>query len=77
MPGHIDNKTLKLKHGYIHATVRGVLTAMIWKDWWGVCKLTYVHKLPAEGNFCDEHRRAHKPAIIEDIKHLHYFNILW
>jgi hypothetical protein len=35
--------------------------------------LTDVHKPIAEGNFCDECRIAHKPAIIEDYsRHLGY-----
>jgi hypothetical protein len=55
-----------MKWGNIYDRVRGVLTSMIWKDKWDVCILINVHKPPAEDNFYDEHRRAHKPAIIED-----------
>jgi hypothetical protein len=40
-----------------------------------VCIPTNVHKLTAEGNFCDESRRAHKPAIVEDYNwHTGYIN---
>jgi hypothetical protein len=33
-----------------------------------VCPLINVHKPPAEDNFCDEHRRAHKPVIVKDYR---------
>jgi hypothetical protein len=39
---------------------------MIWKDKQDVCILTNAYKTPAEGNFCDEYGRAHKPATVED-----------
>jgi hypothetical protein len=64
--GDFDSKTLKLKQGDIHSRVRGVLTALIWKDKQDICIQTNVLHPPAVGNFCDEYRRAHKPAIIED-----------
>jgi hypothetical protein len=45
--------------------VRGNLTAMVWKDKRNVNMLTNMHHLPAEGNFCEEHGNALKPAIIQ------------
>jgi hypothetical protein len=66
MPADIDNRALKLKWGYLSAKVKGVLTAMIWKDKRDVCILTDVYKPPADGNFFAECRRAHRPAIVED-----------
>jgi hypothetical protein len=46
---------------------------MIWKGKSDVCMLTVVYKPPAEGNFCDECGRAHKPTIAEDYsRHMGY-----
>jgi hypothetical protein len=46
---YFDSKKSKLKRGDTHAGVRGVLTAMIWKDKRDKCILTNVHKPAAEG----------------------------
>jgi hypothetical protein len=46
--------------------VRGVLTAIIWKDKQDACILTTEHKPTAECNFCDERGRDHQPATVED-----------
>jgi hypothetical protein len=46
--------------------VRGDLTAVVWKDKCDVHMLTTMHTTPAEGNFCDEHGNAIKPAIVDD-----------
>jgi hypothetical protein len=35
--GNCDNETLKLKQGDIHAKVKDVMTAVIWKDKQDVC----------------------------------------
>jgi hypothetical protein len=46
---------------------------MIWKDKGHVNMLTNMHHPPAEGNFCDEHGNALKPAIIQDYnQHMEY-----
>jgi hypothetical protein len=35
--------------------------------------LTYMHHLPAEGNFCDEYGNALKPVIVQDYdRHMRY-----
>jgi hypothetical protein len=47
--------------------VKGNLTAIAWKDKWNVNILTNIHSSPLECNFCDQHGRAMKPAIIQDI----------
>jgi hypothetical protein len=39
---------------------------VIWKGKCDVRILKNVHKSIAEGNFCDEEGRAHKPATAED-----------
>jgi hypothetical protein len=39
---------------------------MIWKDKRDIHMLMNMHHLPAEGNFCDEHGNALKPAIVQD-----------
>jgi hypothetical protein len=40
--------------------------AMVWKDKRDVCLLTNIHDPRREGNYCDEHRNAIKPAIVAD-----------
>jgi hypothetical protein len=73
--GDSDNKKLKLKLSDILARVKGVLIAKTWKEKRDVCILTNVHEPTAEGNFCDECGRAHKPATVEDYsRHMSYVN---
>jgi hypothetical protein len=43
-----DNRTLKLEQGDIHARVRGVLTAVIWKEKRDMYILTNVNEPPVE-----------------------------
>jgi hypothetical protein len=57
-------KNLKLKWGDIKTRVRGNITAIIWKDKRDVNILTNMYHPSEEGNFCDEHGNALKPAII-------------
>jgi len=53
--------------------VAGNLTAIVWKDIQNIKILTNMHSPPLEGNFCDEHRKAVKPAIIQDYyRHMGY-----
>ena len=40
--------------------------AVVWRDKRGVCLLKNIHVPPREGNFCDEHGKAIKPAILAD-----------
>jgi hypothetical protein len=42
------------------------MTVLVWKDKRDVHVLTNMHCPPAEGNFCDEHGNAVKPAIVAD-----------
>jgi hypothetical protein len=52
---------------------RGDLTAIVWKDKLNVNMLTNMHRSPAEGNFCDEHGNALKPAIVQNYnRHMGY-----
>jgi hypothetical protein len=46
--------------------VRGNLTAVVWKDKKDIKILMNMYHFPAEGNFCDEHGNALKPAILQD-----------
>jgi hypothetical protein len=39
---------------------------MIWKDKREVYMMANMHNPLPEGNFCDEHRNAVKPSIVED-----------
>jgi hypothetical protein len=42
------------------------MTTLIWKDRQDMCVWTDMHEAAAEGNFCDEHGKAQKPAVSED-----------
>jgi hypothetical protein len=66
LPQELRNRKLGLKKGDIRVRVRGDMTMLVWKDKRDVYMLTNIHGPPAEGNFCDEHRNAIKPAIIAD-----------
>ena len=64
---------MKLKRGDIKTKVKGNLTAVVWKDRQSVNVLKNLHSPPLEGNFCDEHGKAMKPAIIQDCnRHMGY-----
>jgi hypothetical protein len=57
---------LRLKQGDLKTRVRGDLTSIVQKDKQNVKMLTNMHHSPAEGNFCDEHGNALRPAIVQD-----------
>jgi hypothetical protein len=67
MPRDFGTK-LRPKQGDLKTRVRGNLTSMVWKDKRNVNMLTNVHRSLAEGNFCDKHGNALKPAIVQDYK---------
>jgi hypothetical protein len=46
----------------MHARMRTVLIAMVWKNKRDVCTLTNVHEPTVEGNFYDVCGKAHKLA---------------
>ena len=49
------------------------LTAIVWKDKRNVNILTNMHSPPLEDNFCNEHGKAVKLAIIQDYyRHMGY-----
>jgi hypothetical protein len=66
IPKDLRPKTMRVKRGDIRVRTRGDLTAVVWKDKRDVLLLTNIHSLPREGNYCDEHRNAIKPAIVAD-----------
>jgi len=66
MPKDLKPKTLSLNHGDIQVRTKGDLTAVVWREKRGVCLLTNIRDPPTEGNYCDEHRNAIKPAIEGD-----------
>jgi hypothetical protein len=66
MPKDLRPQTLRLKRGDIRVRTRGDLTAVVWKDKRDVRLLTNIHDPPREGNYCDEHGNAIKPAIVAD-----------
>ena len=45
------------------------MTAILWRDKRDVCMLTNTHNAPAEGNFCNEGRKAIKLQIMMDYNH--------
>jgi hypothetical protein len=65
MPRDFGTK-LRLKRGDLKTRVTGDLISIAWKDKRNVNMLTDIHCSPAEGNFCDEHGNALKPAILQD-----------
>jgi len=46
--------------------MRNNLTAIVWKDTQNVSILMNMHSPPLEGNFCNEHGKAVKLAIVQD-----------
>ena len=73
MPKDLRPKTLRLKRGDIRVRTRGDLSAVVWKDKRDVRLLTNIHDPPREGNYCDEHGNAIKPAIVADYnRHMGY-----
>lgn len=67
--------TLKLKWGITDAMARDVFITMTCKDKQDVWKLSNVCKSTAEGNFCDEHGRANKPATVQH--HTQYIGCIY
>jgi len=65
MPPDFGLKQLKLKTGDVRMTIRGSLSALVWKDRWEVYMLTNMHSPPAEGNFSDDSNQPVKPYIME------------
>ena len=55
-----------MKRCDLNTKVKGNLTAVVWKDKLNVNILVNKHSPPPEGNFCDEHGKAMKLAIIRD-----------
>ena len=64
MPKDLRPKTQRLKRGDIRVRTRGDLSAVIWKDKRDARLLKNIHYAPREGNYCDEHGNAIKPAIV-------------
>jgi hypothetical protein len=69
MPQDLALKSTKLKRGDIHVRTRADLTAILWRDKRDICVLTNIYNDPAEGNFCNDGRKAIKPQIMMDYKH--------
>jgi hypothetical protein len=55
-----------MRQAGIKTKVMDDLTAIVYKDNWNVNMLNDMHRPLAEGNFCDEHGDALKPAIVQD-----------
>jgi len=69
MPQNLRPKTATLIREDIHIRTRDDLTAILWQNKTDVCMLTNTHNAPAEGNFCNEGRKAIKPQIVMDYNH--------
>ena len=48
------------------------MTAIVWKDKQNVNILMNTHSAPLDGNFCDEHKNAVKPAVVHDSRIMGY-----
>ena len=64
MPSDLGPQTLTLTKGDIRVRTRGNLTALTWKDRRDVYMLRNMDLPPAEGNFCDDSKRAVNPQIV-------------
>ena len=73
MPKDLRPKTMRLKRWDICVRTRGDLSAVVWNDKRDERLLTNIHNPPREGNYCDEHGNAIKPAIVVDYnRHMGY-----
>jgi len=64
---------MKLKKGELKTKVKDNMTAIAWKTRRNVNILMNMHCPPMEGNFCDKHGNAMKPATIQDCsRHMGY-----
>jgi hypothetical protein len=50
--------------GDLPVSIKGDLTAAVWKDKQEIYMLTNMHSPPGEGNFSDKHDNATKPTTI-------------
>jgi hypothetical protein len=66
MMGKGIGQKMRLKQGNIGTRVSCNVTAIVWKDKLYGSILTNMLLLPAEGNFCDEHGKSLKLAIVQD-----------
>jgi hypothetical protein len=55
---------MKLKRDDLKTKAKGNMTAILWKDELNVNILTNMHSPTLEYNFCDEHRKTLKLAIM-------------
>ena len=62
-----------MKRDNLKTKVKGNLTSIAWKDKWNVNILTNMHSSSLECNFCDQHGKGMKLAIIQDYnRHMKY-----
>jgi hypothetical protein len=64
IPSDFGPKKVKLTKDDIRVRTRGNLNALAWKDRRDVSMLTNMDLPPAEGNFCDDSKRAVNPQIV-------------
>ena len=73
MPQDLGPK--RMTRGDLQVRTRGDLTAILWRDKRDVRILTNIHDPPAEGNFCNNNRKAIKPQIVADYnRHMGYID---
>jgi len=66
---------MEMKRDDLNAKVNSNLTAIARKDKRNVNILTNIHSSPLECNFCDQHGKAMKPAILQDNnRHMRYLD---
>jgi len=67
---------MNLKLSDMRNKVRGNLTAIVWKDKHNVNILANKHSPQLQNNFCNEHGKSEKPAILQDYnRHMRYVDI--
>ena len=67
---------MKLTKGDIRVRIRGIFTALAWKDRRDVHMLTNMDPPPEEGNSCDDSKQAVMPQIVARYnRHVGYVDI--
>ena len=68
-------KRMTLQRGDLQARTKGDMT-ILWRDKRDVHVLTNIQDAPAEGNFCDNNRKAITPLIVADCNRHMWWRII-
>jgi hypothetical protein len=69
MPQDLGSQKMTLKHDDLQVWTRGNLTAIQLRDKCNIHMLTNIHDVLADGNFCNNNRKAIKLQTVADSKH--------